>query len=71
MTEEFGFDRGFEICRTFPDSFKQDCYTWIGSSISLAYADKDEMEKQCSKAESVEYSEICKEGIDSVQAKIS
>jgi len=29
------------------------------------------MEKQCSKAESVEYSEICKEGIDFIPAKVS
>jgi len=71
ITEEFGFDRGFEICRTFPDSFKHDCYSWIGSSISLEYSDTDEMEKQCSKAESVEYSEICKKGIDFIPAKVS
>jgi len=71
LAEEFGLDKGFEICKTFPDYFKQDCYTWMGSSIGLKYSDKDEMEEQCSKAESIEHSEICKKGIDSILEKFS
>jgi len=62
LNEDSGFEKGFEVCRAFPDSFKQDCYTLMGAWISIAYSDREQMEKECSKAESIEYMEICKSG---------
>jgi len=62
LNEGFGFEKGFEACRAFPDSFKEDCYTLMGSWISIAFSDREQMENECSKAESTEYTEICKSG---------
>jgi hypothetical protein len=62
LNEDSGFEKGFEVCRVFPDSFKQDCYTLMGAWISIAYSDREQMEKECSKAESIEYMEICISG---------
>ena len=62
LNEDSGFEKGFEVCRAFPDSFKQDCYTLMGAWISIAYSDREQMEIECSKAESIEYMEICKSG---------
>ena len=64
LNEDSGFDKAFEVCRTFPDSFKEDCYTLMGSWISIAFSDREQMEKECSKAESIEYAEICKSAFD-------
>jgi hypothetical protein len=62
LNEDSGFDKGFEVCKTFPESFKQDCYTLMGSWISQAYSEREQSEKECSKAESIEYVKTCKSG---------
>lgn len=71
LNEDSGFDKGFEVCKTFPESFKEDCYTLMGSWISIANSDVEQMVKECSKAESIEYVETCKSGFSLKKSLIS
>jgi len=64
LNESFGFEKSFEACRAFPESFKEDCYTLMGSWISISFSDREQMEKECSMAESMGYVEICKNGFE-------
>ncbi len=59
ITEDLGIEHGFEACKIFPKSFKQSCYTLMGSWLSQAYSEKSKIELECSKAESIEYLKIC------------
>jgi len=62
IVDHRGFDESFEACKIFPENYKKDCYTLLGFWIGIAYNTEEQIQEQCSKAESLKYLEICKLG---------
>jgi len=52
-------DSGFKFCSLVPKEFKEECYDGLGYWINLRHGSNEEKEKDCSKAENTQYSEIC------------
>jgi len=54
-----GTDQGFEFCKILPEQFKAECYDGLGKWTSMLYNNVEGRTKECSKAESQDYFEVC------------
>ena len=54
-----GIDQAFEFCKILPEQFKVDCYDGMGKWVLMLHSTADGRAKECSKAESSKYFEIC------------
>lgn len=54
-----GTDQGFEFCKLLPHQFKAECYDGLGKWTLMLYNNIEGRTKECSKAESQDYFEVC------------
>jgi len=52
-------DFGFAFCKFLPEEFKVDCYDAMGKWALMLHPTSDGIAEECSKAESLDYFEIC------------
>jgi len=64
----WGTDHSFEYCKLLPAKFKIDCYDGLGKWIHMKHSTDAEREKECLKAESEKYYNICiKSNLDNLE----
>jgi len=56
-----GSEEGITFCKAIPEGFKSDCYDYLGKIIHDVSPDR--VEEACSKAESINYQNICRDAI--------
>lgn len=62
-----GTDQAFEYCKLLPEQFKTDCYDGMGKWINMLHATYEGRKEECSKAENLDYFEVCmKANLDSL-----
>lgn len=54
-----GTDQAFQFCKLLREDFKADCYDGLGKWALMLHSTKEGMRKECSRAESSHYFEIC------------
>ena len=59
LVKNRGTDQGFEYCQFLPIEFKEECYNGMGKWIIMLHSLENERERDCSKAENLEFSKVC------------
>jgi len=57
--DQRGIDKAISLCKILEEKFKEDCYNTVGKWVNTIGADLKARQDMCSKAETLEYAEVC------------